>query len=139
MTGWGAVGVAPNTNVQVRFAVWSPDSMRIAWWTRRERNYDVFMTDVVNDPKQQEKIQKNLTKGPKETDRNSRFSPDGTKILLESKRDEDWKIFAMDSRTGENLVQLTNNKKNDKTAEWSRNGAGWVPGNSPPRNWESNH
>ena len=85
---------------------------------RRAGNFDIWVTDVINDePDKQKKVQKNFTKDSKEDDVHPRFSPDGTKILFESKRDGDWEIFVMDSRTGENVVQLTNNKKNDKNAD----------------------
>ena len=122
LTGWGAKNVVPNTDVQDRFAVWSPDSTRIAWWTRREGNYDIWVTDVINDPKQQEKIQKNLTPDSDATDRNPRFSPDGTKILFESKREGDWELFVMDSDTGENIVPVTQNEKTERNGSWSRDG-----------------
>ena len=36
LSGWGAKDVVPGTNVQDRFAVWSPDSTRIAWWSSGE-------------------------------------------------------------------------------------------------------
>lgn len=122
LTGWGAKNVLVGTDVQDRFAVWSPDSTRIAWWTRRAGNYDIWVTDVVNDPKQQEEIQKNLTADAKETDRNPRFSPDGTKILFESKREGDWELFVMDSDTGKNIVPVTQNEKTERNGSWSRDG-----------------
>ena len=103
--------------------MWSPDGTRIAWMTRRAGNFDIWVTDVVNDIDKQKDVQKNLTKDSKEDDQHPRFSPDGTKILFHSKRDGDWEIFIMVSRTGENVVQLTNNEKNDRNAEWSRKGA----------------
>ena len=102
--------------------MWSPDGTRIAWWTRRAGNVDIWVTDVINDQNEQEKIQKNLTKDSKKDDRHPRFSPDGTQILFESKRDGDWEIYAMNSRTGEDVVQLTNNEKVERTAEWSPDG-----------------
>ena len=101
--------------------MWSPDGTRMAWDTRRLGNLDIYVMDV--DDKPNNAVQKNLTKDSKKDDVHPRFSPDGTKILFESKRDGDWEIFVMDSRTGENIVQLTNNEKNDKNAEWSRKGA----------------
>ena len=124
LTVWGAQGRFPDLDIQDRFQVWSPDSTRIAWMTRRAGNFDIWVTDVVNDIDKQKDAQKNLTAGKdaKEGDQHPRFSPDGTKILFHSKRDGDWEIFVMDSRTGENVVQLTNNEKNDKNAEWSRKG-----------------
>ena len=91
--------------------------------TRRAGNFDIWVTDVVNDIDKQKDVQKNLTKDSKEDDQHPRFSPDGTKSLFHSKRDGDWEIFIMDSRTGENVVQLTNNEKDDKNAESSRKGA----------------
>ncbi len=120
---WGAIaGGFDNLNIQDRFAVWSPDGTRIAWWTRRAGNVDIWVTDVINDQNEQKKIQKNLTKDSKKDDRHPRFSPDGTQILFESKRDGDWEIYAMNSRTGEDVVQLTNNEKVERTAEWSPDG-----------------
>ncbi len=122
LSGWGAVDVVPGTNVQDRFAVWSPDSTRIAWWSRRVGNYDIWVTDVLDDPKQQAKIQKNLTPDSDATDRNPRFSPDGTKILFESKREGDWELFVMDSDTGKNIVPVTQNEKTERNGSWSRDG-----------------
>ena len=125
LTVWGAQ-LADPLNVQDRFQVWSPDGTQIAWQTRRAGNFDIWVTDVINDePDNQEKTQKNLTTGKdaRKDDEHPRFSPDGTKILFHSKRDGDWEIFVMDSRTGENLVQLSNNEKTDKNAEWSGKGA----------------
>ena len=125
LTVWGAQGRFPDLDIQDRFQVWSPDGTRVAWMTRREGNFDIWVTDVVNDAGKQKVAQKNLTAGKDagKDDEHPRFSPDGTKILFHSKRDGDWEIFVMDSRTGENVVQLTNNEKNDKTPVWSRNGA----------------
>ena len=122
LSGWGAKDVVPGTNVQDRFAVWSPDSTRIAWWSRRVGNYDIWVTDVLDDPKQQAKIQKNLTPDSDATDRNPRFSPDGTKILFESKREGDWELFVMDSDTGKNIVPVTQNEKTERNGSWSRDG-----------------
>jgi WD40 repeat protein len=122
LTGWGAKDVVVGTDVQDRFAVWSPDSTRIAWWTRRLGNYDIYVTDVIDDPKKQAEIQKNLTADSDATDRNPRFSPDGTKILFESKRDGNWEIYVMDSDTGKNLVSASNHAKTDRNGSWSRNG-----------------
>ena len=124
LTVWGAQGRFPDLDIQDRFQVWSPDGTRIAWMTRRAGNFDIWVTDVVNDVDKQKAVQKNLTAGKdaKKDDQHPRFSPDGTKLLFHSKRDGDWEIFVMDSRTGENVVQLTNNEKNDKHAEWSRHG-----------------
>ena len=85
-------------------------------------NYDIWVTDVIDDPKKQEEIQKNLTADSDETDRNPRFSPDGTKILFESKRDGNWEIYVMDSDTGENLTAVSNHAKTDRNASWSRTG-----------------
>ena len=130
LTVWGAQGVQPATDVQDQSQVWSPDGTRMAWWTRRRGNFDIYVTDVTGDPeaKKEEdrpgRVQKNLTSGKdsKKDDVHPRFSPRGRKILFESKRDGDWEIYVMDSRTGENVVQLINNEKVDKNAEWSPDG-----------------
>ena len=120
LTTWGVEQGVDFLLVQDRGQVWSPDGTRMAWDTRRLGNLDIYVMDVDDKPNNAE--QKNLTKASKKDDVHPRFSPDGTKLLFESKRDGDWEIFVMDSRTGENVVQLTNNEKNDKNAEWSRNG-----------------
>ncbi|MBI1926290.1 PD40 domain-containing protein [Candidatus Poribacteria bacterium] len=130
LTVWG---VAPGINpldVQDRFQVWSPDSTQIAWMTRREGNFDIYVTAITGEPEAKKKadrpgaVQKNLTSGKdlKKDDQHPRFSPDGTKILFESKRDEDWEIYVMDSRTGESVVPLTQNDEVDRNAEWSPDG-----------------
>ena len=131
LTVWGIEpGEEKGTNVQDKYHVWSPDGTQMAWVTRRHGNWDIYVTDVVGDPKAEKRkdkpgaVQKNLTSGKdsKKDDVHPRFSPHGRKILFESKRDGDWEIYVMDSRTGENVVQLTDNEKVDKNAEWSPDG-----------------
>jgi TolB protein len=52
------------------------------------------------------------------------WSPDGTKIAFESKRDGDLEIYVMD-RDGTNVVQLTDNSFGDVSPAWSPDGQ-WI-------------
>jgi TolB protein len=50
-----------------------------------------------------------------------RWSPDGTKIVFESTRDDDRQIYVMDA-DGENQINLSNDKKMSHAPSWSPDG-----------------
>ena len=60
LTVWGGQGFFPDLDIQDRFQVWSPDSTRIAWQTRRAGNFDIWVTDVTNDQDVQKKCKRTL-------------------------------------------------------------------------------
>jgi len=99
-------------------ASWSPNGTKVAFQSERAGNFDIFIADM--DVEEPGGNQVQITKAP-EADQRARWSPDGTKIIFESKRDGDWEIFVVDIN-GENLKQLTDNKKIDRNAEWSTTG-----------------
>ena len=101
---------------------WSPDGTMMVFQGERvgfpEGTLDIFIADMTTEIPGVNQTQ--ITKDP-EADQRARWSPDGKKIVFESKRDGDWEIFVVDI-DGKNLKQLTNNDATDRNAEWSKNG-----------------
>ena len=99
---------------------WSPDGTKIIFESNRDliddkSQFDIFIADA--EGRDAGKNQVNLTNhvAPDEW---ARFSPDGMRIVFQSKRDGNSEIYVMDV-DGKNLVRLTNHEKTDRRAEWS--------------------
>ncbi|RKU13485.1 hypothetical protein C6502_03740 [Candidatus Poribacteria bacterium] len=99
---------------------WSPDGTKIVFESNRDlidnkSQFDIFIADA--EGRGAGKNQVNLTNhvAPDEW---ARFSPDGMRIVFQSKRDGNSEIYVMDTE-GKNLTRLTNHEKTDRRAEWS--------------------
>ena len=103
---------------QDKEAAWSPDGKMIAFESERDGKFDIFVAEM--DAKKPGAKQTNLTKDDN-TNRRPRWSPDSKTIIFESNGDGDWEIYSIDT-DGNNLVQLTENDKTDRNAEWSSAG-----------------
>ena len=104
--------------------VFSPDATKVAFTSERNdkidgtRQFDIFIADA--ERKGAGKNQVNLTNALG-TDQRANWSPDGTAIVFESKRDGNWELYRVDINGG-NLKRLTENDKTDRRADWSPGG-----------------
>ena len=99
---------------------WSPDGTKIVFESNRDlidnvSQFDIFIADAEGRGAGRNQI--NLTNhvAPDEW---ARFSPDGMRIVFQSKRDGNSELYVMDI-DGNNLARLTNHEKTDRRAEWS--------------------
>ena len=102
---------------------WSPDGTKITFQSERNKikdraQMDIFIADVEKRGAGENQI--NLTNHEAE-DRLPRWSPDGTAVVFESKRDGNWEIYTV-GIDGENLTRITENDKDDVKAQWSPGG-----------------
>ena len=102
---------------------WSPDGTKIVF--EGERNaindraqMDIFIADAETRGAGDNQI--NLT-NHEAPDQRARWSPDGTAVVFQSKRDGNWEIYTI-GIDGENLTRITENDKTDRNAEWSPGG-----------------
>lgn len=94
--------------------VWSPDGTRLAFWSLRDGNVDVFVMGadgfgvrrLTNDPGY---------------DIDPSWSPDGTKIAFASNRHGNAEIYAMNA-DGSGVRRLTNDPARDAGPGWSPDG-----------------
>ena len=107
---------------------WSPDGTKIVFESNRDEidnvsQFDIFIADA--EGRGAGRNQVNLTNhiAPDEW---ARFSPDGMRIVFQSKRDGNSEIYVMDI-DGENLTRLTNHEKTDRRAQWSTGGILFEP------------
>lgn len=96
---------------------WKSDSTKIAFYTNRTGNWEVFVMDSDGSN------QTNLT-GNAGSDRYPAWSPNGTKIAFQSTRDgglpNNAEIYVMNP-DGSNQTRLTNNSAIDSSFIWSPN------------------
>ena len=102
---------------------WSPDGTKIVFESERSKindraQFDIFIADA--EKRGAGKNQINLT-DHEAPDQRARWSPDGTAVVFESKRDGNWEIYTV-GIDGENLTRITENDKTDRRAEWSPGG-----------------
>jgi Tol biopolymer transport system component len=88
----------------------SPDGSRIAFYSNRDGNTDVYTMGIDGGN------QARLTTNPSR-DEGPVWSPDGAKIAFNSNRDGDHEIFIMNA-DGSGQTQLTNNRVDDGFAVW---------------------
>ena len=119
ITNADAEGVGQDQNGE-----WSPDGTKIVFQGERndklngKKQFDIFIADA--EKKAAGKNQINLTNN-EHPDQKAQWSPDGTAVIFESKRDGNWELYRVDIN-GENLQRLTNNDKTDRRANWSAGG-----------------
>jgi len=89
---------------------WSPDGRRIAFYSARGGNKEIYVMDADGGNI------RNLTNDPK-TDGRPSWSPDGQSIAFNSDRDGDHEIYIMDA-DGSNQRSLTNNSAGDWGPDW---------------------
>lgn len=100
-------------------ACWSPNCKKIAFYSKKDKdsNYEIYVMD--SDGKNPIKL----------TDNNKgnalnywlSWSPDGKKILFQSKRDGNEEIYVIDA-DGKNLTRLTHNPEGSFYPSWSPDG-----------------
>ena len=95
----------------------SPDGRRIVYMSEREKNRDLFITDLDG----HEILQ--LTDAPA-YDYEPTWSPDGEQIVFVSRRDGNSEIYVMDA-DGSNVLRLTDDPKLDWRPVWSPDGE-WI-------------
>ena len=102
---------------------WSPDGTKVVFESERNHikdraQFDIFIADA--EKRGAGKNQINLT-DHEAPDQRARWSPDGTAIVFQSKRDGNWEIYTV-GIDGANLTRITENDKTDRNAEWSTGG-----------------
>ena len=110
-------------------ASWSPDSQRIAFWSERDGNKQVYVMDADG-----QNITR-LTHHPADDWEPSSWSPDGHRIAFSSKRNGNDEIYTMDA-DGHNLVRLTYHDADDRHASWSPDGRRITFTSLRDGNWE---
>ena len=96
---------------------WSPDGKRIAFWSARTGNRDIYSMNA--DGSGVSRLTSNAA-----SDREPTWSPDGQRIAFESGRDGNEEIYVMDRLgSGANgAVNLTKDLSDDREPAWSPDG-----------------
>lgn len=97
-----------------RSPAWSPDGTRIAFASRRDANWDLYVLDVASGQ------ERRLTTNP-HYDGEPAWSPDGEYIAFESMREGDLDIFTLRLSDG-TITQITTSPFPDYGPAWSPDG-----------------
>ncbi len=95
---------------------WSPDGRKIAFSSKRDGDFEIFVMDA--DGGNQTQLTRN-----KDSDGAPAWSPDGKKIAFHSWRDKDWEIYVFSSEDGwTEQTRLTDSEEQDTNPCWSPDG-----------------
>jgi Tol biopolymer transport system component len=94
---------------------WSPDGMRIAFYSERDGNAEIYVMNADGSDVQR------LTNSPADEGYPA-WSPDGRTITFDSDRDGDFEIYAMNA-DGTNVQALTEHPARDVSATWAPDGS----------------
>jgi len=94
---------------------WSPDGSKIAFESRRDGNYEIYVMNADGSNPTR------LTENTAITDGYPVWSPDGTKIAFISNRDGQRDIYIMNA-DGSKVTRLTENSFNESSLSWSPDG-----------------
>jgi len=117
----GGLGRISHTNGQAYSPKWSPNGLRLAYWSTDylgDNGMDIFTVA----PDGSGEI--NLTKSPGIFDSQPSWSPDGTHLALSTNRDGNSEIYVMGA-DGSGAQRLTNDPASDYGPMWSPRGD-WI-------------
>ncbi|MEZ4668797.1 MAG: DPP IV N-terminal domain-containing protein [Anaerolineae bacterium] len=97
------------------YPTWSPDSQHIAFQSKRDGNYEIYVVDIKTLHTQR------LTHSPGR-DIFPAWSPDGQTIAFSSERDNNSELYLMDA-DGNNQRRLTSTTQHEFTPRWSPEGS----------------
>ena len=99
---------------------WSPDGQWIAYYSNRDGNNEIYITDVKGS--EHKRITYNGVK-----DYLPKFSSDGKRLVFFSNENGNYQIFIIDI-DGSNRKLITNSKANHEDLNWLRDGSIILPG-----------
>ncbi len=101
-----------------RDPAWSSDGRRLAYASRRQRNWDVYVLDMTTGKNRR------ITNNP-HYDAHPTWSPDGRYLAFESSREKDLDIFVADLQTGQLRDLTEKSSAHDYAPAWSPDGE-WI-------------
>jgi dipeptidyl aminopeptidase/acylaminoacyl peptidase len=112
-SGWQRLTSDPADDAQ---SAWSPDGSRVAFRSRRDGNYEVYVME--SDGSRQTRL---TTTPPPMFSTQPSWSPDGERLLFRSSRDGDPELWIM-SRDGSDPQQLTQHPADERYPGFSLDG-----------------